>query len=172
MIYRSLLKKGVACSCNKSIPRFRCAAINNRKNIRSEPGEVMCTSLLRRWLTHCCECCGRCQKNVKDYEHGKDFYGPGRPAHWPAPWSSDILAPFNPSLQIWHLPTRVKHGMSPVPSLKHFTKHTWCTIFRQQSIRDYSRCPDAFVERASRACKGHERRVTDLPPDLHNDVRQ
>ena len=33
---------------------------------------------------------------------------------------------------------------------------------KQQNIRDHSRLPDSFVERALRICKNHERRVTDV----------
>ena len=43
---------------------------------------------------------------------------------------------------------------------------------RQQSIGDYSRLLDAFVERALCICKIHERRIYRSQPDLHNHVRK
>ena len=44
------------------------------------------------------------------------------------------------------------------------TANLWAKDLRQQTvlIRNYSRLPDAFVERASHVCKIHERRVTDV----------
>ena len=47
--------------------------------------------------------------------------------------------------------------------LTHLRHVHFLALLRRQSTRDYSRLPDAVVDRALRVCKSHDRRLTRCP---------